>query len=379
MDQFRLSNREPRHCLFHGRLAKLIIASLVCCWSFESQAIGKTRYENVKTPEGWAWAQIKRGRPADFNARCGTTPLNPQTSDDAAWASACRLLPATFVVDVLTPGQFSAKLTFDGIAIIGARIVGDINLQNARMSRPFIVQGSRIEGNFEIGAARTESVVGLVGSRVAGRFFAKEFDSAASLLFSDTEFQQKVSLANARIAGNVDMSGATVEDEIDADTVQIGAHLLMSASDQKKANFKQVTLAGAKVAGNIRTEGSTFDGELNADSIQVGAHFLAGATGQKSTIFRNVSLASAKITGSVILDGASFGGDLNADSIQVGAHLLMRSYEAVRTSLKGVNLVNAKITGALDLSGSTVEGELNADSIQVGAHLLMSATKEKRG
>jgi hypothetical protein len=37
------------------------------------QALAKTPYDDLRTPEGWAWAQIKNGRQANFDARRGTT------------------------------------------------------------------------------------------------------------------------------------------------------------------------------------------------------------------------------------------------------------------------------------------------------------------
>ena len=39
-------------------------------------------YDNPHTAEGWAWALIERGKPADFNIRCNTPTRAPMTRRD---------------------------------------------------------------------------------------------------------------------------------------------------------------------------------------------------------------------------------------------------------------------------------------------------------
>ena len=66
-------------------------------------AVARGPYGDVKTAEGWVWSQIKQGKPADFNERCGTKPpLDPKNEDDARWRDGCRNLSARCVEDLLT-------------------------------------------------------------------------------------------------------------------------------------------------------------------------------------------------------------------------------------------------------------------------------------
>ena len=160
---------------------------------------------------------------------------------------------------------FRDKLTSDGIRIIGARIGGDIDLHNARLNRTLMIEQSRIEGDVDISAARTDSDIGFIGSRVAGGFAAYEFYGALSMLMNDAEFQQEVLLTKANIATDVDMSGVTCDADIRADTLQVGAHLIMRSSNGNKSSFKCVSLAATKVAGNVDFDEATLSGELNAD------------------------------------------------------------------------------------------------------------------
>src|SRR5437899_10081303 len=81
-----------------------LLAAAVTIWlGTAGQAFAAPSYDDASTPEGWAWAQIRQGRAADFNDRCNTaTPgLDPRSKEETRWSDRCRRLPASFLVDIL--------------------------------------------------------------------------------------------------------------------------------------------------------------------------------------------------------------------------------------------------------------------------------------
>jgi uncharacterized protein YjbI with pentapeptide repeats len=342
-------------------------------------ALARGPYDDVKTAEGWAWSQIKQGQKADFNQHCSTSPLDPNKDEDANWQNGCRKLSARFLQDLLTRAPWRDAVPFEGIQVTGARIVGDIELKNAKLTRPIEITGSRIEGAINLRHARTDSLIVVVGSLMKGDINADDLHSESDLILADgVVFKSDASLIGAKIDGGVNMIGASFEGKLNADSLQVGEMLLMRSEGQNKASFKDVVLRGAKITGQVSLVGARFDGTLNADAMQVGGSLYMRSEGRNKISFKDVVLRGAKITGEIDMTGASFGGTLDAYAVEAGGSLLMSSEGPNEASFKDVDLTGAKIAGQVVIGGAHFEGRLNATLLQVGGSLFMASLDENK-
>jgi hypothetical protein len=153
---------------------------------------------------------MKQGEIADFSRHCGTPALDPKNGQDPRWQDTCR-------VDLLTRAPWRDTLPFEGVQITGARIVGKIDLENAKLIRPIEIAGSRIEGALELDHARTDSLIRLDGSLIDNDASADGLQDETDLYFANgAKFTKPVSLKGAIIDGDLNITGAGFDGLLDA-------------------------------------------------------------------------------------------------------------------------------------------------------------------
>jgi hypothetical protein len=222
-------------------------------------------YDDAATPEGWAYSQIMAGERADFDKHCGTEfPL-----DDARWGGNCRTVSSRFVTDLLTRAPMREAVPFEGVRFNGVHIVGDIDLQGAKLIRPVEFANSRIDGAITLDYAHTDGFLSLTGSRIKGDFNGLRLHSQSDLLLGEgVVFSGNLTLKAASIDGDVEMSGSRFEGIVNAESIKTRGNVLVRDADCARAldmTFAQVArdldLRGATLAG-LDLSGASIEGEL---------------------------------------------------------------------------------------------------------------------
>ncbi|MBO1224924.1 MAG: hypothetical protein JYX80_10910, partial [Candidatus Scalindua sediminis] len=156
------------------------------------------------------------------------------------------------------------------------------------------------------------------------------------------EFKEVV-LREAKIGGQIDMTGSKFNGKLDMASLEVESHLFMRGA----AEFKEVVLREAKIGGQIDMTGSKFTGTLVMDSLEVESSLFM----RDSAEFADIILFGAKVMGDLQMYTSKFTGELDMTLLQVGDNLDMKNAEIINSS--PIRLAFAKIGGNLDLSGST--------------------------
>jgi hypothetical protein len=85
--------------------------------------------------ETWVWNEITAGRTGDLQKRCGVN-LDSRDLNDPRWHDDCRNVSAAFITRALSESRWQQLLPAQGFRILGARVIGSINLTGAHISAP---------------------------------------------------------------------------------------------------------------------------------------------------------------------------------------------------------------------------------------------------
>lgn len=288
----------------------------------------------------------------------------------------------------LTGAKVEKTLTMDGATFDGDLSLNDVEVGKSLFMRSY-GEHEAIFKTVDLRGAIVSNEIDMSGAHFSGDLDARSLHVGGPL-FMDTFPEQKnkfgrmnrtrfkrVNLRNARITGQVDLSGSSFGGNLDASFMQVGGSLLMRSIGKAKATFQTVKLSGANVAGQTDMTGAIFNGDFDAESLHVGEALLMKSDGQNKTTFRKVILRGAKVSAQIDVSGASFHGDLDAEALRSEGSLLMRSEGMNKASFNNVVLRYAKISGQIDMTGASIDA-LDADDLQVGGTLLMASDDKNK-
>ena len=217
------------------------------------------------------------------------------------------------------------------ISLAGSLITGVFNANHLRAESDLFLKDTVFERGASLIGAKIVGDVDMTGAHFSDTLNANyNLQVGGDLLMYKASFKN-VYLSAAKITGRISMSGASFDGTLDANTLQ-GSRLEMV-----KASFKDVNLGAAKIAGPISMGGASFGDTLYADVLQVGGDLDMQSATNKACF--KVVLNGANITGQTYMGNAGFDGKIDAIDLQVGGYLDLRG-----ATLAGLDLSGASIT-----------------------------------
>jgi hypothetical protein len=267
-----------------------------------------------------------------------------------------RVIEAECLVWLCTNREASAIVTYRGIQIVGMRIDGNLDLENAQITFPFLTTNCAFTGSILLRTARMRSLCLLNcsvkalngnGAHIEGNVFLRGGFKA----------EGEVKFTAATIGGDLDFDGAQLTNPQGYALIADGANINGSVTLRQTKAVGQVSVAGAVISRNLSCIGAQLSNPkpsgcaLNADGAKI-----------NGSVFLRYGF---KAVGEVNFVSATIGSNLDCSgALLTTPHRTVLSADGVKIE-GGVFLRNAFTFGALSLVGAAIGGDLECD----GAHL----------
>lgn len=271
-----------------------------------------------------------------------------------------------------------------GLTIIGAAIVGRLDLSYARINLPVRFLRCSIPEGITADTAHLSSI-DLSGSRLGPCIDEPALDLDAARIDGNVvgleEFRARgeVRLCGARIDGQLQLRGARIENPGREALLVDGARIALGViADNGFEATGSVRLAGALIEGRVSFRGARVDqpggealvldrarivGGVHANDLRASGEVRAGA----AYIDGQLDLRGATITNargsSLVLDRARIAGGLRAGGLKAAGKVQMSGTVVDgQLQLRGAAIESATEDDALVLDGAEITGDIRADA-----------------
>ena len=299
-------------------------------------------YKSDNKNEEWAWKKICAGEEVDFSRRDGVR-LDPRIAEPGRKEWENRAIGSRFLETVLLHEPYRSAIPRKGVRIVGAYLMGPLDLADATLARPLVLTLTRFDSDVDLRRLRTNARVGLdqcgmpslrmESVSVAGSVSLKEAD-LGSLLMS-----------GARIEGNLTMNGSVFYELLDMEGAIVAGDVTLTGTPRMHTvEASKAKIGGEFVIGSARTHGN-----FRMDSGRVGGDFIIGDVDGDTTFDGEFILIGTEVGDQLSMVDVKFGGRAHLEAVAVGGTLFLRESE-----IRGeANLRFIRVGRNLDARGGT--------------------------
>jgi hypothetical protein len=290
-------------------------------------------------------------------------PEAPEVREGFSWGLK-RQVRASVLVDLLTNDATGRH----GVALIGARIVGSLDLSNMRITIPLFLKWCYFDGDVVLAGATTGRI-DLDHSCLAGGLIAPGLVATDSILVTEAHCQKGVWMPGAEIKGTLGFSGTTIGSH--GDGALQASHLIARAFTMSGAECNgTLDLRHAYVSGDVTLDGSVIRGTkdiaVHAQALRAASLSCQGDadTDRDFTAVGTVRILDAQVEGTINFAGATLTATENGTASTTANALLA---DRVRCSA-GMFLRNGfSTTGTVSLQGIQVGGQVDCSKAHLTA------------
>jgi hypothetical protein len=291
----------------------------------------------------------RRGDSAVFAGFASAGEL-PAYDDEAAWQG--KTIDGDWLADFLAdPGAVFHRR---GVSIVGARIVGGLDLECAQLEHRVNLVSCQL-GTEAINLHDAGTRTFRLSNVRCGGVDAMRVVVSGSLLFRGLESTGPVDLVGAHVDGTLSCQGATLRAPgrvaLNAERVQVGGFVVLAGLTAAG----EVSLSGATVGGRLDCTDAHFDNSPGT-ALQVGGASIGG----------DLLMTGVHADGEIGMVNTAVGGDVGGGGAVLTAPDRVALW-ASRTRIAG-NLFlepDFRAVGQVRLSGATVGGNLRAAGARV--------------